>query len=59
MKILDFLEEKEVVRFELNEDKTLTNVLECCDYCFGVDLSKQQLKQLISELEEIHEKMLE
>ena len=59
MEILKKLSDKNVVFFELNNEKTLMNVTEGCDLCFFVDLNKQEVKQLIEELTELYETMSE
>lgn len=59
MSILDRLNDEKVFRIELSEDKKTASILEACDQWFGVDLSKQELGQLISELSKILNEMSE
>ncbi len=59
MTILEKLSDERVVYFELNEEKTQMNVMEGCDLWFSVDLTKQEVKQLIEELTALYGMMSE
>ncbi len=57
MSILGKLAEKDVVIFELIENKTKMRLTEGCDLWFSVDLSKTEVKELIYELNVLYKKM--
>jgi hypothetical protein len=59
MEILRKLSDKRVVYFDLNEEKTQMNATEGCDLHFSVNLTKQEVKQLIDELTTLYETMSE
>ena len=55
--ILKELDEARIFNTELRENATVIRFKESCDLYFSVDLSKQRLKELIGELEELHDQM--
>jgi len=58
MKILDKLDKKNIVAFELNHTKDKIDVYEKCDLIYSTTLSKDELKELIKELKELHKEMV-
>lgn len=56
--ILTKLYREDVVSFELNEEMTAVTVCEECDEWFHVVLNKQEVAQLIQELQELHDQMV-
>lgn len=58
-KMLEDLEDQNIVVFELSADKKTVNILECCDYYHNEDYSKSDLAKLIAELQELHAQMVD
>jgi hypothetical protein len=50
---------EQIVEFSLSKDKKTVVAIECCDYCFRMDLSKADLANVIAGLQEIHARMVE
>lgn len=59
MTILRLLYAERVVSFDLSTDKTRLEAEECCDYYFRQKLTKGQVRDLIAELQALHDQMVE
>lgn len=57
MSMLKMLELERVVSFELNSDGTILDADECCDGAFGMSMKKNQVAQLIGELQALYDRM--
>lgn len=57
MSILEYLESRYVVSFELSTDATKVRVIDGCDRYYSEDLDKQQIASLIVELQTLHDRM--
>ena len=58
MSVLKYLEDEQVVYFELSEDKKTVQVEECCDGYYWVRLDRYHMARLIAELQGIYDAML-
>lgn len=57
MNILEMLADKRIFSVELIDDSKKLELTEQCDYYFSVEINKHELLQLISDLQEIANKM--
>jgi|GEM_PF-6143632 len=57
MSILEKIEKARVFEIWLHEDKKILEITEGCDGYFDISLNKQELRQLIKELQSIYEQM--
>lgn len=57
MTILEKLEEKSIVGFEISPNGRRLILQECCDHYYSTWLTKAEVGQLIEELKSLHEQM--
>lgn len=57
MTILEKLEEKGIVGFEICPSTGELFIIECCDYYYKTSLTKTEVAQLIKELKSLHKQM--
>jgi hypothetical protein len=58
MTAFEMLNER-IVDFTLSKDRKTVVAVECCDYWFEMELSKEDLANVIAGLQEIHARMVE
>ena len=58
MSIQTLLFNRRVVDFIVCIDRKTLRVGECCDFYFSTDLTKDQVAQLIVELQSLHDEMV-
>jgi len=53
--IIEKLKENNVCSISISEDKEIVTIEDACDYYFGVELSKEEIKTLCKELMDLIE----
>ena len=55
--MLNELRDNGIFEVSLNSDKSSLTIIECCDYHYSMNITKQQLNKLIKELSNIYKEM--
>lgn len=56
--MLKFMNDERIFDIELSQDKTMLEIMESCDNYFSVDLTKQQVLELIADFQDLADEMI-